>query len=129
MDASAVRMRRDEAETYYEVAVLCAGSASHADWKAAGSNAVLGGIAAADAICGAVLGQHHVGEDHAQARRLLDIACSPDRQPGNHLKRLTDEKTNFQYSSSRVTREQTSRLVLALERLGVTMRQKTDTTR
>ncbi|PYY32186.1 hypothetical protein DEJ16_09935 [Curtobacterium sp. MCJR17_055] len=128
MDRAAVRRRRDEAEAYYEVAVLCAASSSHADWKAAGANAVLGGIAAADAICGAVLGYHHVGEDHAQARRLLDTACSPDRQPGNHLKRLTDEKSNFQYSSSRVSRSQTNRLVVALERLVVTMRQKTDPT-
>ncbi|WIB25673.1 hypothetical protein [Curtobacterium sp. MCSS17_015] len=128
MDRAAVRRRRDEAEAYYEVVVLCAGSSSHADWKAAGANAVLGGIAAADAICGAVLGYHHVGENHAQARRLLDTACSPDRQPGNHLKRLTDEKSNFQHSSSRVSRSQTDRLVVALERLVVTMRQKTDPT-
>ncbi|PYY50329.1 hypothetical protein [Curtobacterium sp. MCBD17_023] len=69
MDRAAVRRRRDEAEAYYEVAVLCAASSSHADWKAAGANAVLGGI-----------------------------------------------------------RSQTNRLVVALERLVVTMRQKTDPT-
>jgi hypothetical protein len=95
MDRAAVRRRRDEAEAHDEVAVLCAASSSHADWKAAGANAVLGGIAAADAICGAVLGYHHIGEDH---------------------------------SSSRVSRSQTDRLVTALDRLVVTMRQKTDST-
>lgn len=73
-----------------------------------------------------MLGFHHVGEDHRQARGLLDTACAPDRQPGNHLKRLLDEKTHFQYSTSRVTREQASRLVAALERLITVMRERTD---
>ncbi|ROP65328.1 hypothetical protein [Curtobacterium sp. PhB115] len=96
-------------------------STSHADWKAAGANAVLGGIAASDAICGALLGHHHLGEDHAAARRLLDQACAPDTRPGQHFKRLTDEKTHFQYSSSRVTQEKTRTLVTALERLVSTL--------
>ncbi|MBT2503607.1 hypothetical protein [Curtobacterium sp. ISL-83] len=117
MDSVAVRRRGEEARSYLELAKMCTDSTEHAEWKAAGANAVLGGIAASDAICGAVLGHHHVGEDHAAARRLLDTACAPDRRPGLHLKRLTDEKTNFQYSSSRVTQEQARRLVRALERL------------
>lgn len=41
-----------------------------------------------------------------------------------HFKRLTDEKTNFQYSSSRVTQEQTRALVTALERLVSVMRDR-----
>lgn len=117
VDRHAVEMRRDEASSYLEVALLYVESTSHADWKAAGANAVLGGIAASDAICGAVLGYHHLGDVHAPARRLLDRACSPDARPGMHFKRLTDEKTNFQYSSSRVTQEKTRALVTALERL------------
>jgi hypothetical protein len=62
---------------------------------------------------------HAVGmrSDEALARKLLDSAWSPDRRPGSHLKRLTDEKTHFQYSSSRVTQEQALQLVTALERL------------
>ena len=82
-----------------------------ADWKTAGSNAVLGGIAASDAICGAVLGEHHNGEDHREAKRLLDRATSPDTAPGVNLKRLVDEKTNYQYSSARVTLAGTRRLL------------------
>lgn len=121
VDRRGVEMRRDEAASYLEVAQMLVESASHADWKAAGANAVLGGIAASDAICGAVLGYHHIGDDHGAARRLLDEACAPDSRPGVHLKRLTDEKTHFQYSSSRVTQEKTRALVTALERLIRTM--------
>ncbi|WP_144713134.1 hypothetical protein [Curtobacterium pusillum] len=121
VDSRAVGMRRDEALAYLEVARLLADSSDHADWKASGANAVLGGIAASDAICGAVLGHHHVGDDHAAARQLLDSACSPDRRPGAHFKRLTDEKTHFQYSASRVTQEQARRLLTALERLVATV--------
>lgn len=69
-------MRRDEAQPYLEVALLSVESTSHADWKAAGANAVLGGIAVSDALCGAILGYHHLGDDHAAARRLLDQACT-----------------------------------------------------
>jgi hypothetical protein len=117
MSVQDVRVRADEARAYREVAAMYVESSAVADWKAAGSNAVLGGIAAADAICGHVLGYRHNGDDHAEGRRLLDRACSPDRQAGNHLKRLIDEKSNYQYSSSRVTQEQTRRLVTTLDRL------------
>lgn len=125
VDKAAVAMRRDGAESYLEVALLYVDSTSHADWKAAGANAVLGGIAASDAICGAILGYHHLGDDHAAARRLLDQACAPDTRPGLHFKRLTDEKTNFQYSTSRVTQEKTRALVTALERLIRTVHDRT----
>lgn len=117
MTATEVVARRNEALAYLEAARLLRTSDTQADWKVGGSNAVLGGIAAADAICGHVLGQRSAGEDHAEARRLLDAACSPDRQPGSHLKRLLDEKTNFQYSASRVTPTQLGNLLTALERL------------
>lgn len=46
VDRRAVEMRRDEAASYFEVAQMYAESASHGDWKTAGANAVLGGIAA-----------------------------------------------------------------------------------
>lgn len=47
----------------------------------------------------------------------MDAACSPDKQPGSHLKRLLDEKTNFQYSASRVSPTQLGSVLTALERL------------
>jgi hypothetical protein len=121
MSAGEVAARRDEAVAYLEAARLLATSDDPADRKVSGSNAVLGGIAAADAICGHLLGIRHAGEDHAESRRLVDAACRPDRQPGAHLKRLLDEKTNFQYSASRVTATQVEALLTALERLVVRM--------
>lgn len=96
MSAQDVRVRRDDARSFLETARLLVESDVQADWKTAGSNAVLGGIAASDAICGAVLGEHHNGEDHREAKRLLDRATSPDTAPGVNLKRLVDEKTNYQ---------------------------------
>ena len=117
MSAQDVRVRRDDARSFLETARLLVESDVQADWKTAGPNAVLGGIAASDAICGAVLGEHHNGEDHREAKRLLDRATSPDTAPGVNLKRLVDEKTNYQYSSARVTLAGTRRLITALERL------------
>lgn len=49
------------------------------------------------------------------ARSFLETA--PDTAPGVNLKRLVDEKTNYQYSSARVTLAGTRRLITALERL------------
>lgn len=117
MSAIDVAARRDEAVAYLEAAKLLATSDDPADRKVSGSNAVLGGIAAADAICGHLLGMRHAGEDHGETRRLVDEACRPDRQPGVHLKRLLDEKTNFQYSASRVSETQVQALLMTLERL------------
>lgn len=117
MTSVEVTARRNEAVAYLEAARLLRTSDAQADWKVCGSNAVLGGIAAADAICGHVLGHRSASEDHAEARRLLDAACSPDKQPGSHLKRLLDEKTNFQYSASRVSPTQLGSVLTALERL------------
>lgn len=50
VDRHAVEMRRDEAVTYLEVALLYVESTSHADWKAAGANAVLGGTSAGPCV-------------------------------------------------------------------------------
>lgn len=115
--ANDVATRRAEAVAYLDAARLLATSDDPADRKVSGSNAVLGAIAAADAICGHLLGIRHAGEDHAESRRLVDEACRPDRQPGVHFKRLLDEKTNFQYSASRVTAVQVQALLTTLERL------------
>jgi hypothetical protein len=121
MSPSDVAARQADARSYLDAARMFVESTTQADWRTAGANAVLGGIAASDAICGHVLGHHSRGEDHADARRLLDRACTPDTQPGNNLRRLIDEKSNFQYSTTRVTQDRTRGLVTALERLVATM--------
>lgn len=68
MTSVEVTARRNEAVAYLEAARLLRTSDAQADWKVCGSNAVLGGMAAADAICGHVLGHRSASEDHAEAR-------------------------------------------------------------
>jgi hypothetical protein len=54
------------------------------------------GIAAADAICCARLGEHALGDDHQAAVALLAKA---DRPAAKHLKVLLDLKTRSGYSA------------------------------
>jgi len=62
------------------------------------SNAVLAGIAAADAICGHTLGQAAKGDAHDEAARLLGTTGPEAAQQVNDLRRLLALKTNSQYS-------------------------------
>jgi hypothetical protein len=62
------------------------------------SNAVLAGIAAADAICGRTLGQAAKGDAHDEAARLLGTTGPEAAQQVNDLRRLLALKTNSQYS-------------------------------
>ena len=55
------------------------------------------GIAAADAICCARLGEHAQGDDHQEAVALLAKA---DRANARHLKVLLDLKTRSGYSAT-----------------------------
>jgi len=62
------------------------------------SNAVLAGIAAADAICGHSLGHAAAGDAHEEATRLLATTGPAAAQQVNDLRRLLALKTNSQYS-------------------------------
>lgn len=86
-----------EARAYLEAAELYASSDSAAERKVSGSNSILAGIAAADAICGLLLGERSSGEDHGQAVDLLTRALSPAKKAPNSLRRLLSEKTPVQY--------------------------------
>jgi hypothetical protein len=55
------------------------------------------GIAAADVICCAKLGRHHLGESHHGAVALLAQA---DEGAAKHLKKLLDMKTRSGYGST-----------------------------
>lgn len=63
------------------------------------SNAVLAGIAAADAMCGHALGESARGDDHGQAVQLLSSVTPHGVTYANDLRRLLALKTNSQYSS------------------------------
>jgi hypothetical protein len=69
VDAAYVAKRAETARTFHEVAAL---AVAEDTWhQAAAALYVLAGIAAADAICGKVLGQVSRGQDHRQATAML----------------------------------------------------------
>jgi hypothetical protein len=74
-------------------------------------------MAPADVRARAAEARAYLEDAQREARRQLDKATSPDMTPGVNFKRLTDEKTNYQYSSSRPTQANTRALIKALERL------------
>jgi hypothetical protein len=105
------RARLSEARAYLEMAELHVASDSPAERKVSGSNAILAGIAAADAICGLVLGERSSGEDHTQAVALLTRATQPMRKAANSLRRLLTEKTPVQYGVLQVSATDAAELV------------------
>lgn len=102
LDKTGARARLKEAHLYLSAAELL-DSGSAAENKVAGSNAILGGIAAADAICGLVLGQRSSGDDHAQAISLLMRATHPSTKAANSLTRLLTQKTPVQYGADAIS--------------------------
>lgn len=98
LDKAGARARLKEAHLYLSAAELF-DSGSAAENKVAGSNAILAGIAAADAICGLVLGERSSGDDHAQAISLLKRATRPSTKAANSLTRLLTQKAPVQYGA------------------------------
>jgi hypothetical protein len=104
------RARLSEARAYLEAADLYASSDSPAERKVSGSNSILAGIAAADAICGLVLGERSSSEDHGHAVALLTQAMSPAKKVPNSLRRLLSEKTPVQYGVQPVSASDAAQL-------------------
>lgn len=73
------RSRAKVARIYLDIAQLTAGEQDDASRNVAAGNAVLAGIAAADAICCVHLGKRSRGQDHREAVSLLQ-AVSPNGQ-------------------------------------------------
>lgn len=80
---------------------------------------VHGGIAAADVICCARLGEHAQGEDHNEAIALLNKA---DRDSATHLRTLLSMKTKAGYSHRPATADECKRAGRAAEALVETAR-------
>lgn len=68
-----------------------------------GLNAVNAGIAAADAICGSILGYRSSGQDHKQAIGLLAQALPGKKTVAKDLGRLLEAKTLTSYGASHIT--------------------------
>jgi hypothetical protein len=99
-----------EAGVYLAMAEL-AGSGNSAESKVAGSNAILAGIAAADAICGLVLGERSAGDDHTQAINLLKRAIHPSTKAATSLKRLLTQNTPVQYGADAISSSDAADLI------------------
>lgn len=95
-DVAEARVRLRHAELYLEVAETVLGSEAHEEATVATGNAVLAGIAAADAICCAVAGRRFRGEDHRQAADHLEQVIG-DAALGSALRELLDIKDGGHY--------------------------------
>jgi Tfp pilus assembly protein PilX len=109
MDSNEVAGRAAQAREFLRAAELFLGEARAAN-SVAGSNAVLAGIAAADAICGKVLGVCSKGDDHRQAVALLESAVGSVNAVRD-LERLVSDKSLAGYSAQFLTDSKTRDLV------------------
>lgn len=89
-----VRAYAGKAEEYADAA---ASEIEAGRYIAATSLAIHAGINAADAVCGARLGQRAAGEDHDQALMLLRQAGPDGTKVEKELRRLLPLKTKAEY--------------------------------
>lgn len=102
--ASQSRTRLDHAELYLDVARLVIADETGSEATVATGNAVLAGIAAADAICCAAVGKRYRGADHREAAEYLERVTG-DRKLGQALRDLADHKDAAHYGLSNVKRQ------------------------
>jgi hypothetical protein len=88
------------AEQYLSLAEILENDPSDGAINACIGNCVLAGIAAADALCYARLGERYSGPDHNQAADILDRV---DKELGTMLRSLNRLKTKSQYGDEWLT--------------------------
>lgn len=92
------RMRLRTAEAYLEVAEAVLRERDRGEYfNVAAGIAILAGIAASDAICGARLGRLHRGDDHHGAEELLRTATPDGPKLATVLARLLNLKDAAHY--------------------------------
>jgi hypothetical protein len=119
------RARREQAQAFIDVAeMVLSEPATQSETHVAAALAVLGAIAATDAICGLQLGHYSRGQDHNQAAALLETVALPDRTLPTKLRRVLAYKDNVHYSPRLISKadaqvlvRQARALVEAAERL------------
>jgi len=94
--AADARSRPQQARLYLEVAELVVPDAPGEHATVATGNAVLAGIAAADAICCSIAGERYRGDDHRQAADLLGQVTGDAKLAGS-LRDLLDLKDASHY--------------------------------
>lgn len=120
MTATEVRTRAQHAHAFVAAADLVGDLGQDAGiddvGNIIGSLAVLAGIAASDAICGAVLGERPAGGDHGEAVAMLR-RTQVGKSLAQHLARLINAKTETQYSPLLLTEARATDLLKASRRL------------
>lgn len=109
--------RFDKAEVFAQHATLDPYSERGADRSAAVSNAVLAGIAAADAICCNELGKRSSSSDHDDAIKLLASVPRIGRQAADNLWDMLNIKHKAQYTNQHPTLSETKRVIRAMTSL------------
>lgn len=109
-NAAEAKTRLQDAREFLELAQLKADETSRAAQKAAVANAVLAGIAAADAICCVRLGRRSSSSNHDDAVRLLGQV---DPALARQLATLIEVKTPSQYGTSLLNTDKVTRAMRA----------------
>lgn len=107
MTRTDVARRALHARQFLETATDAA-ALHHGNTNVVTSNAVLAGIAAADAICGHALQECARGEAHDEAVKLLESASPHGGDYARDLRRLLAIKTSSHYSALIVSERTTA---------------------
>lgn len=99
--AGQARTRLDHAELHLQVAEMVMSDETGSHATVATGNAVLAGIAAADALCCQLMGTRYRGADHREAARFLEEVTG-DKTLGQALRDLADYKDQAHYGISNV---------------------------
>lgn len=98
---SQARTRLGHAEKYLEVAEIVLSDEAGSEATVATGNAVLAGIAAADAICCSMVHKRYRGTDHRAAADYLE-AITGHRELGQALRDLADYKDQAHYGLANI---------------------------
>jgi hypothetical protein len=126
-DRAAGRQRLQAAVSYEQLAATAAVLTEPDDpyrWSSLITNCIHAGIAAADAICCAVLGEHAQGDDHQQAIELLRRVTPGGTDLAKALAVLLAMKTAAGYGAAPLTEEKAKRARRSADRLVLAARER-----
>jgi hypothetical protein len=103
-DAAQARKRLADARLFLELAETVDDASAAESLGVSAANAVLAGIAAADAACCRALGERSRGEDHRDATKLVEQVASGGGEAAKALGRLLAIKNDAEYGLTTVSR-------------------------
>ena len=119
-DATTARERLKAAESFLQTGGLVAEWNDEDDpyrTNSAVTNYIHAGIAAADALCAATLGEYSQGEDHRQAIGLLQRVAPDGKDLARALATLLSLKTDAGYGARALTADKAKRAERAATKL------------